>query len=312
MAQPKLAAVSSGHNGRGYKNPFTGEVVPGVTTVLKRLSSEGLINWHVEQTALHAITHVDELLSRSEEAGLRFLQYYTRRLKESDLDDPTRTVFTAADGVLSDRAELGNFMHDYAEDDLNGNFPTDPWREDQAEMVLAWEEWRDSHDIQVVQTEATVFGNGWAGTFDAVLWIDGKLYLIDFKTSRAVQDSHYFQLSALGSAMSMALEVPEGTEGAVHHKIAPSIAKHHRGQTDSWWVETVMPSFTNYGIVRIRPDDWDTKGNFIPAHCHLHEVSQEIIDAGFEVFENTLKTSYALKKFKDVLKQAEKEAENER
>lgn len=306
MAQPKLAAVSSGHGGRGYKNPFTGEVVPGVTTVLKRLSNEGLINWHIEQTALHAVTHVDELLSRSEEAGVRYLQYFSRRLKPSDLDDKERTVFTAAQGVLSDAADLGNFMHDYMEDDLNDEFPEEPWREDQAEMILAWEQFREENELEVVQTEATVFGNGWAGTFDAILWINGKLYLIDFKTSRAVQDSHYFQLSALGSSLSMAIEVPEGTEGAVYHKIAPSIGKYHGGQVDSWWVEAVVPEFTNYGIIRVRPDDWDTKGNFIPAHVELHEVPQEVIDAGFKVFETTLSTSYALREFDRVKKEAVK------
>lgn len=306
MASPKLAVVSSGHGGRGYKNPFTGEVIPGVTTVLKTLNQEGLIDWHVQQTALHAVVNVDELLSRSEEAGLRYLQYYSRRLKPSDLDDEERTVFTAANGVLSDLAELGDYMHDYMEADLNDQFPKEPWREDQAEMILAWDEFRENHDIRVVRTEATIFGVGWAGTFDAILWIDGKLYLIDFKTSRAVQDSHYFQLAALGSGVSMAVEVPEGTEGASYHKITPSIGKFHGGQVDSWWMEVPIPAFTNYGIIRVRPNDYDYHGNFVPAHCELHEVPQEMIDAGFEVFQNALKTSYAQKKFKAVKKEAQK------
>lgn len=308
MASPKLAVPASGHSGRGYKNPFTGEVIPGVTTVLGRLSKDGLIDWHVQQTAIHAIVNVDELLARSEEAGLRYLQYYSRRLKPSDLDDEECTVFTAANGVLSDLAELGDYMHDYVEDELNGNFPKEPWREDQAEMILAWEEFQQNHEIKVVQTEATVFGADWAGTFDAVLWIDEKLYLIDVKTSRAVHDSHLFQLAALGSGLSMAIEVPEGTEGAEYHKITPSIGKYHGGQVDSWWIEESIPAFTNYGILRIRPNDYDHKGNFVPAHCELHEVDQQLIDTGFDVFQGALKTSYAMHKFGQVKKQLEKEA----
>ena len=52
-------------------------------------------------------------------------------------------------------------------------------------------------DIQVVETEITMFHPLYAGTADFVARIDGTLTLGDFKTSKAIYDEAALQLAAL-------------------------------------------------------------------------------------------------------------------
>lgn len=302
MTVPKLSVPASGLGGRGYRNPFTGEVVPGVTSVLNAIHKEGYINFHIENTAAYAVTHIDDLLSRTEEAGMGFLRYYTRRLKQDDLDDPKTDVYNYSAGVLDDLSELGNFMHDYIECELNGWLTPEPWRVDQMQMIEQFHEWLSENTLEPYATEATLFGDGYAGTADGFGRINGVDTLWDNKTSRQVYDGHIAQLAALGATHTWAREVSEGTEGATYYEIVPSVAKYHGGQVDSWWVEDVVPSFTQYGVLQVRPDDYDSKGNFVEAFAQFERVSQPAIDAAFGLFEGALQVRRAERALKLALK----------
>lgn len=281
-----------------------GTVVPSVTTCLSAVGDpSGLINWHVEQTALFCVTHVDAILNRTEEAGVRYAQYFSRRRADSP-DDPYNNPYTAAENVLTDLADTGNYIHQYVEDDLNDRFPLEPVRADHVEMVEAWHEWRRDHDVEVLATEATVFGDGYAGTGDLWATVDGVPMLIDVKSSRKVGNSHIGQLAALGACDTMAVEVSEGTEGAVYHKLTPAVAAQHGGQVDTWWVPKAVPAFEKYGILQLRPSDYHrTTGEYLEPFCELHTISQPRIDAGWKWFQAGLAARHAEK----AMKLAEKE-----
>lgn len=303
MTQPKLAVSGSGYGGRGYKQIFgDGSVVPSVTTALGAVGDpSGLIHWNIEQTALYAVTHIDDLLNRTEEAGVRYLQYVTKKQKAEVLDDEELNVFNAARVVLDDLSNSGTFIHQYLDDDLNGRFTVDPVRGDHVEMVEAWHTWRSKHDVEVLATEATVFGCGHAGTGDLWAIVDGVSMLIDAKSSRKIGFSHIGQLAALGACDTMAVEVSEGTEGAVYHKLTPAVAKQHGGQVDSWWVPKATPDFTKYGVLQIRPGDFHrTTGEYIEPFCELHVIPQEQIDAGWEYFQAGLMARHAERKLREL------------
>lgn len=307
MTVPKLSQPSSGLGGRGYRRIFgEGDVVPSVTTALSALEKPGIVNWHIENTVAHMIANKDRIAMMDDEPGFRFLQYYTRRLNGSKVDD--LGLYDYSQGVLSDLAELGDFIHSWIDDALNDRFTTDPWRDDQEQMVVAFLEWWDAHDVEVVATEQTVFGEtasgGWAGTFDFILKVDGVTVFGDIKTSRTVYDSHVAQLAALSSAHTMAREVPEGTPGAVYHKMPPTVAESHGGQVDSWWVPEPLPAFQEYGILRVRPDDYDKYGNFIPAFCRLERIDTKLVDAAFGLFEAGLAARHAQRLYKKIEKEA--------
>lgn len=305
MTQPKLAVAGSGYGGRGYRQIFgDGSVVPSITTALSAVGDpSGLIHWNVEQTALYAVTHIDDLLNRTEEAGVRYLQYVARKPKTEVLDDEELNVFTASRVVLDDLSDTGTYIHQYIDDDLNDRFTLDPVRADHVEMVEAWHRWRSEHDVEVIATEATVFGDGYAGTGDFWAVVDGVPMLIDAKSSRKVGNSHIGQLAALGACDTMAVEVPEGTPGAVHHKLTPAVASQHGGQVDSYWIAKPTPDFTHYGVLQIRPGDFHrTTGEYLEPFCELHTIPQAKIDAGWKYFQAGLAARHAERELKEAEK----------
>ena len=311
MSVPKLSVPASGLGGRGYRNPFTGGIVPGVTSINDAIGKDGLINWHVEQTAAYCAANIDQMLNRSEEEGFRYLQWYSRRLTPAKMDEVT--AYNYSMGVLSDLAETGNFIHSYTES-VRNEWPEEYPHEERLDlwqMIEAFHIWESEHTFKPVGTELTLFGDGYAGTADWIGELDGEMTLGDDKTSRIIYDSHEAQLAALGATHTWAREVPEGAEGAVYYKIVPSVAKHHGGQVDSWWVEEPVPAFTQYGVLQIRPDDLDRNGRPIPAFCEFHPIDPDLIDAGWDLFQAALAARRAQKKRKDVLKRLKKEDEDD-
>ena len=65
-------------------------------------------------------------------------------------------------------------------------------------------EWVESRAIEWVSCEEKIYSKAWkfAGTVDAVARINGKLCVIDFKTSAKVYKEYYLQLAAYSEAIS--------------------------------------------------------------------------------------------------------------
>lgn len=307
MTAPKLSVGRSGFGGRGYKSLFNPEaqVVPGVTTVLNAVNKPALIPWATSQVAAYAVTNLDKLELRDEEQGYNFLRFYTNRFKPDDFDNPNFDLYNAHTGVLHDAASLGNWIHYFIECDLNGWLEPDALRVEHEQMAEAYLLWKMDNDVEVYATEATVFGNGYAGTADLFGKINGVNGLYDVKSSRSIWNEHRAQLSALGAAHTMAVEVDKDTEGAVYHKIEPKVAEENGVERDSWWLPQELPPVQQYGIIHVRPDDYDNKGNFIPAFCEFKTISQAEIDAAFIMFQGALQ----IKESEFLLKELAKEEE---
>ena len=195
MAEPKLRVRSSGHGGSGYKHPLTGKIVPGVTTVLKKLDKPGIVQWAVDNTSAYAVANIDSLLNRTEEQGYGFLRWYWKRDPlASDQDD----IRNYSAGVLNDAANLGTLMHDWiaAEHDAMPYPDVSLAPEYFWQMVAQWDEWKSQHDVEPMFTETTLWSHqyGYAGTADGLWLIDGVPTMLDIKTSRNVWDEHFMQL----------------------------------------------------------------------------------------------------------------------
>ena len=278
--EPKLRVRSSGHGGSGYKHPLTGDVVPGVTTVLKKLDKPAIAQWAVDNTAAYAIANVDALLNRTEEQGYGFLRWYWKRDPlAGDLDD----IRNWSNGVLNDAAELGTMVHDWIAADHGAcpypdvtDAPSYFW-----EMINEWDKWKQEHEVVPILSEQTFWSHqyGYAGTADALWSVDGIPMLIDVKTSRNVWDEHYMQLAALGACDTLLLE-----------------------PTTDTWVEDVIPSFSAYALLHLRPSDTDSQGNLVDAFCKLKVVDMDEIPLHFEAFLGLLEVSHAQNKIKDMRK----------
>jgi hypothetical protein len=275
VTSPELAVARSGFSGRGYKHPLTGAVVPSVTTVLKMAAQPGLTQWAVDQTAAYAVANIDSLLTKTESQGWGSLRWYWKRNPlplEEGYD-----VRNYHAGVLNDAAELGTSMHEWIEADIDPGFtypdtagqPDEFWQ-----MVSVWDAWREQHEIRPDLTETTVWNDdeGYAGTFDLLVWIDGELWLIDVKTSRNLWPEHTMQLAALQNARTVLLKQEDGSY-----------------IEEPWWGYT--QEVDHYGFLHVRPDDVDNAGNFIPAYVELQEA--QYLDEHYTWFKGLLKAKKA-------------------
>lgn len=294
MSEPKLRARSSGFGGSGYRIPTWLDekkqpmLVPSVTTITGVTNKPGLQQWIADQTAAYAVTHIDDLLSRTEEVGWGFLRYFWKREPK-----PGEDLRGAHKRVLNDAGNIGTNVHEWIEADLTDDFLPEVDSDECAQMVEQWLLFKEGHTVEPLLVEVTAVNreHGYAGTLDGVWVIDGVPTLVDVKTSRNTWPEHYQQLAALGACYEVMCEVAEGTEGAVAY-----------GKDDvSWWVEDVMPPFSEYRILHLRPDDYDSRGNFIPAYCVLEPVVD--VDLHFQGFLGAL----ALKKYERELKSRDRE-----
>ena len=293
MTQPKLRVRASGYGGSGYINPITGEKVIGVTTALKSVHRDGITQWAVDQTVMYLIANLDMVKQRSDEQIFKLGRFIHSRGTPAKFDNPEIDVNNYHDFVLNDLAELGTSIHEWVEEYVTDGFPPDLIRDEQVQMAEAFLDWLDQHEVKVIATEMTVFGDGYGGTLDAILEVDGVRFCVDWKTSRNVQDTHIAQLAAYGAASMALVEVPEGTEGAVEYK-------------GSWFVDKTLPGFQKYAIIQIRPNDYDSKGNFLPAFCKMHVISQEEIDAGYLLYLSAQACSMSTKMLADARKERER------
>lgn len=306
MSEPKLRIKASGYSGSGYFQPFTGERLIGVTTALGVIDKPGLRQWAVDQTAAWAALNAEQLQGMEEEQRYKMLRFYHSRFKSEHFDDPMIDIRNAHVGVLDDASNLGTKMHDLFEAETQGWIEPDLYRDEELQMAEQLYIWLAENDIELFAAEATLFGQtehglGFGGTADFLGLVNGVPTCLDLKTSRSTWDTHFAQLSALGATHTMAKEVPKGTPGAVEYTATVDKVKR-----TSYWVPAEVPPISQYAVLRLRPDDVDSKGLFKPAFCELKIVSQEMIEAGWRLFQGSVYTRHAQRD----MKQLEKEEKN--
>lgn len=278
--EPKLRVRSSGHGGSGYKHPLNGDVVPGVTTVLKKLDKPGVLQWAVDNTAAYAVANIDALMSRTEEQGYGFLRWYWKR---DPLQSDDQDIRNYSNGVLRDAADLGTLMHDWVAADHGAQpYPDVTFAPDYFwQMVAEWDKWQEENDVEPIFTETTFWSEqyGYAGTADGLWRVNGKPMLVDVKTSRNVWDEHYMQLSALGACDYALIE------------------------SDNGWEETTIPGFNDYALLHIRPSDTDKHGNPMESFCRLEVAPSEEMGLHFEAFLGLLAVSDAQNQIRELRKE---------
>lgn len=193
MTSPVLA-VKVG-SGRGYQHPITGTVVPSVTTVLGVLDKPALPRWAAKAVAEFAVENKDSWIGLPGDAAVDMLK-----------GSPWRTRDKAA--------AAGTDAHTYAEQLLLGQISVDapfdpPGLGSAAANVRAILKKLSPVPICV---EGTVWSHkyGYAGSFDGIHMINGKVTLVDLKTSSGVYPDYSIQLAAYKYADVILL--PDGTE----------------------------------------------------------------------------------------------------
>lgn len=152
-----------GRPARGYRTA-DGKRVPGVTTIIGRFKeSGGLIHW-------------------AWQCGIDGIDYRRKR---------------------DDAADVGTLAHELIEADIQGREPflksSDPAMLEPATKALeAFQAWRAQTSLKIVETERSMVCEEYrfGGTLDGIGELDGKLVLLDWKSSNKLYADYLIQVSA--------------------------------------------------------------------------------------------------------------------
>lgn len=181
MTQPKIETVYRGGS-RYYIHPETGATVPGVTSILNMRAKPFLMAWAAKMTAELAVDQIDVIRAMAEadrQGAIDFLKGASKRNTRAAAD-----VGTAAHGIFEALA-LGE--------------PLGRVSDELAPFRAHFEDFVEKLSPRFVEIEQTVWSetHGYAGSFDGIVEIEGKLVLADWKTTRSgVHDDVAFQLAA--------------------------------------------------------------------------------------------------------------------
>jgi hypothetical protein len=170
-----------------------GTEYPSVTTVLDCLGKgDGLLYWAVGL----AMTYIRQ----NRGLGLSL---------DELLDQASRNWMT----VKEEAANIGSEIHSLIERYIKeGKDAIGAFRPEVEHGFLAFLEWERVHGIKWIKSEMQIVSRefGYAGTLDAICLYEGRAYVIDFKSSKAFNDTMGMQIAAYRNA---AAEMGHSIEG---------------------------------------------------------------------------------------------------
>jgi len=190
VTTPPLALPLPG-GGRAYRDPLSGRVVPSVTTVLRLLAKPELEAWKLRQVAEAAVEHYGHLGRLMGDVGPEEAAYRLAQVPER---------------VAGEAAQRGTLVHAYAEARAKAKEPP-PLPGELAGYCAAFESFVAKHRPRFLGAEVTVWDDMWlyAGTLDALalMELEGRLVIVDWKTTGSVHLEAHLQLAALARAAEL-------------------------------------------------------------------------------------------------------------
>ena len=71
---------------------------------------------------------------------------------------------------------------------------------DELDGILSFKRWHDETKPELLANEMTVFGEDYAGTLDRIYRIEGRVWIVDLKTSQDIWEEHKLQISSYSHA----------------------------------------------------------------------------------------------------------------
>ena len=113
-----------------------------------------------------------------------------------------------ADKIFKEAGEYGSAVHEDIEEFIKGNdVDYIDLEENEKKSFFMFIEWfkklQEENEVEIIACEKMVINHKdkYAGTIDLILKINGELWIVDVKTSKAIWPSHRLQLSAYKHAM---------------------------------------------------------------------------------------------------------------
>lgn len=164
---------------------WNGSLLPGVTSIMRRVGKPALITWAANLAADTVLAGWHPDITRNEMFDL--------------CEDARRAHNT----VKNEAAGIGKNIHAYAEARLRGE-PTPELQSEEAKRgAEAFEDWLQQHDVRPLMVERRVMSKQYwyAGTTDIFGYIDGELCVADFKTGKGVYLDYWLQTAAYQIAL---------------------------------------------------------------------------------------------------------------
>lgn len=181
----------------GREYTFDGIAYPSVTTILGLLDKPYLLPWAAEQGAKYVLDHISK-------EGIQHTIEHSEPVLES-----ARLAHTKVSGAAKDiGSDVHKLIETYIKRKLSGSMVPIELQDYCEEVVACWSQfllWELALKPYWIETEQQVLNqaDGFAGTLDAVCDIDGKIYVIDFKTDKQISDTYPLQISAYQSAYNL-------------------------------------------------------------------------------------------------------------
>lgn len=169
---------------KAHRYWLDGRPIPGVTTLLKGIPKPALVYWSARTVAEYVADNPDQI------DALRAMGR-----------GPMVNALKGVPWEARDRAAVrGTDVHTLAEQLVHGETVEVP--EHLAGYVEGYVEWLNRVDPEVVWTERPVVNrqHWYAGTADALLRVDGRLLLADWKTSSGAYGEYACQVAAYANA----------------------------------------------------------------------------------------------------------------
>lgn len=151
-------------NARYYKK--NGHQYPRVTSITGQLDKPALTYWAANCACDYIL---QEMSAETTMEGL------------SSIIESARKNFRS---VSYQALDIGSAVHEAVERYLKTGVEPQAPSEEVLSGFLAFLEWQDKHELLPIATEQTLYSDTYAGTCDLVCVLDGKKYLIDFKTTK--------------------------------------------------------------------------------------------------------------------------------
>jgi len=191
------------NRGSGHTYAVNRQPVPGVTTILRQMPSDGLIGWAARTTAEYAVDHWDEL------GGLKV----SERLK---------LLAGASNAEMTSAGRRGTLVHQLAEQIVaipaeDGQRLDDLWAavpEPLYGHVESYVAFLNDHQPDPIATELVVAGKAgryrYCGTADLVAHLGDEVWLLDLKTAKTVRASTALQVCAYQHAEAYTIAGEDG------------------------------------------------------------------------------------------------------
>jgi ATP-dependent exoDNAse (exonuclease V) beta subunit len=168
--------------------------------------------------------------------------------KGKQFEEWLKNMGRSADYVVKKAAEEGTKVHEMVEQYLNGqevkfldkyNNPkcdVDVWK-----MFLRFVEFWETYNPKLIETEVHLFSDEFevAGTCDLICEIEGKIWLIDVKTSNMMHDTYPLQTSIYGQCYKECYGVDIENYGILWLKSSKRKFKKDKMTGKGW--EMVLP-----------------------------------------------------------------------